>query len=120
MSSDNIKLHRFMLTFLASFKGPNGNTGIKYTNVTVSRNQKALPLGHIKQSQDSVAMQLQFLGVDAENIIDVTFMNSSYLGLMTEREFTDGLTESQKDAATLFENEKPMAPTRVRPNQFDS
>lgn len=101
-NTDHLKLHRFMLTFVAAFKTPDGKQGMRYINSTISRQVKNVPLGHIKKAQDAVAMQLQYFGIPVENILDVTFMSASYLGLMNEKEFTDGLSGEQAAAASLY------------------
>ena len=120
--SDTTKLHRYMLTFLAVFKTPNGAPATKYINTTVNRQHKTLPLGLIKQGQDSVAMHLQYFGVSAENISDVTFLSASYLGLMSEKEFTYGLSNEQAASVDLGSdsgegsNDEGVS---ARPNPFE-
>lgn len=111
----NKKLHHFMLTFLASFKGPEGQAGMKYVNLNVQRVHKTIPLGTIKLAQDSVVAQLSFFGVPAENVVDVTFISSSYLGLMTEKELHEGLNQQDMEqVATAYESEEA-----VTQNPFD-
>lgn len=96
-------LHRYMLVLNATFVGPQGQPGFKTVNSVVSRSKKTLPLQYIRKAQDAVVMQLQMFGIEAERIVDVTFMNAAYLGLMSEREFTEGLPEAQKGSMTLDE-----------------
>jgi hypothetical protein len=117
---NNIKLNRFMLTFVTSFRNSNGTPGMKYVNTTISRTEKSVPLGYIKQAQDSVAAQLQFFGVQPENITDVCLMSCSYLGLMNEKEFTEGLTEEHKAAATLYTSGSTELVRSKRKNDFDA
>lgn len=103
--SANVKLHRFMLTFMATFKAPNGAMGSKYINATVSRGLNTLPLFFIRNAQDSVSAQLRYFEVKEEDIYDIAFIQSSYLGHMTEHEFTQGLTDEQSKSASLHELE---------------
>lgn len=120
-NTDHLKLHRYMLTFVAAFKTPEGKQGMRYINSTVSRQTKNIPLGHIKTAQDAVAQQLQFFGVPAENILDVTFMSASYLGLMNEKEFTYGLSGEQAAAASIYTegDEGDGGETASKPNPFE-
>lgn len=97
--SMNQPSHRYMVTLATTFKNANGGGGMKYINTMISRPKKTLPLVFLKQSQDSVAMQLQYFGIQPDDIVDVTVLSVSYLGHMTEREFTEGL--NQKEAASM-------------------
>ena len=102
MNPDN-PLHRYMLVLNATFVGPNGQAGFKTVNSVVSRSKKTLPLQFIRKAQDAVVMQLQMFGIEPEKIVDVSFMNASYLGLMTEKEFTEGLPKDLQGSMTLDE-----------------
>ena len=105
MTDLNIPLHRYLLVLNAAFVGPEGQPGFKTVNTVVARNKKTLPLGLIKKAQDGVVMQLQMFGIAAENIVDVSFMNAVYLGSMTEKEFTEGLSDQMKASVTLAESD---------------
>lgn len=110
MSTDTRSLHRYMLVLNATFVGPEGQPGFKTVNTIVARSQKTLPLGIIKQAQDGVVMQLQMFGIDADRIVDVSFMNAIYLGSMTEKEFTEGLPKEMRASVTMSETQSDEAP----------
>lgn len=112
----NQPLHRFMLTFQAVFRGPQGQGGMKTVNTVISRSKKTLPLAMIKKAQDGLAMQLGMFGIQADDIIDVAFLSSSYLGLMTEKEFTDGLSDQEAASASLSEEGGDETPSEIGDN----
>lgn len=112
-SGYNAPSHRFMLTLQAVFKTESGGGSMKTVNTVISRSAKNLPLRYIKQAQDGVAMQLQMFGVTPENIMDVTLLNVSYLGLMTEKDFTAGLSNDQ--AASVDIAQEGETPTEQNP-----
>ena len=101
MNPKNHPLHRYMLTFQAVFRGPEGQAGMKTVNSVIARNKKTMPLGIIKQAQDGVAVQLQMFGIDPSNIVDVSLLACSYLGLMTDTEFTAGLSNDEAASVSL-------------------
>ena len=101
MKDKLIPLHRYMLTFQAVFRGPEGQAGMKVVNTTINRSKKNIPLGKIKQAQDGVAIQLRMLGIDPDHIVDIAFMSCSYLGHMNEIEFTEGMTDEQSASVDI-------------------
>lgn len=115
----NQPLHRYFLTFSAVFRGPEGQAGMKSVNSVVARNKKTMPLGIIKQAQDGVAMQLQMFGIDPNNIVDVSLLNCSYLGLMTDTEFTAGLSNDEAASASLSdEDDEASVKSEIGENPF--
>lgn len=106
-------LHRYMLTFQAVFRGPQGQSGMKTVNTVISRSKKTIPLAMIKKAQDGLAMQLGMFGIQPDDIIDVAFLSSSYLGLMTEKEFTEGLSEQEAASTTLSEEGGDELPSEI-------
>ena len=115
MKPKGIPTHRYMLTLLATFERE-GRGGMKHVTTMVERNKKTLPLVFLKQSQDSVAIQLQYFGIAPEEIVDVTVLSVSYLGHMTDAEFTTGLSQDQ--AASVDLAGKPDMPA-PRKSMFD-
>lgn len=112
----NQPLHRFMLTFQAVFRGPQGQGGMKTVNTVISRSKKTIPLAIVKKAQDGLAMQLGMFGIQPDDIIDVAFLSSSYLGLMTEKEFTDGLSDQEAASATISEEGGDETPSEIGDN----
>lgn len=106
-------LHRYMLTFQAVFRGPQGQSGMKTVNTVISRSKKTIPLAMIKKAQDGLAMQLGMFGIQPDDIIDVAFLSSSYLGLMTEKEFTEGLSEQEAASTVLSEEGGDEIPSEI-------
>ena len=109
----NQPLYRFMLTFQAVFRGPQGQGGMKTVNSVISRSKKTIPLAMIKKAQDGLAMQLGMFGIQPDDIVDVAFLSSSYLGLMTEKEFTEGLSDQEAASATLSEESGDEFPSEI-------
>lgn len=109
----NQPLHRYMLTFQAVFRGPQGQGGMKTVNSVISRSKKTIPLAMIKKAQDGLAMQLGMFGIQPDDIVDVAFLSSSYLGLMTEKEFTEGLSDQEAASTTLSEEGGDDLPSEI-------
>lgn len=116
MNQKNQPLHRYMLTFQTTFKGPQGQAGMKTVNTVLARSKKTIPLAYIKRAQDGLVMQLQMFGIQAENVVDVAFLSASYLGLMTEAEFTEGLSDDHAASISLDEDNGSSVPSEIGDN----
>lgn len=82
--------HCFLMTFIVVHM-INGAPALKYTNMTVIRPTKTVPLGAVRKAQDALYGQLLQSGKKPEEVIDLTLISISYMGLMTAKEFYAGL-----------------------------
>jgi len=103
MSKPKVKLHHYLATVIVSFitqsevddgGGHGGKKMVdnpprsKHMNVTITNTKKIMTLPIMNNARAAMCQRLNAeLGVDDKDIIDFTYLNLVYLGLMTEGEF---------------------------------
>lgn len=102
--------HFYTFHFDVRYTTPDGNAAQRYHSVIMPRHKATLPMVSIKEATEGAVGQLAQMGLARESLRLVSHISTTYHGIMTEKEFLEGIAQEEVEA---LEGKEEVSPTTV-------